>query len=342
MLKQTKKILVTGGAGYIGSHVALILLEKGFDVIVLDNLVNSSIESLKRIEKITKKPIKFVKGDINSYEILTKIFKKYDIHAVMHFAGLKSVAESKREPILYYKNNFVGTINLIKVMHKSKINNFIFSSSATVYGKNALPPYNENHSLGPCTNPYGNIKKNIEEFLLDYSKTNEFFKCICLRYFNPIGAHCSGLIGEDTPNEPNNLMPYITKVAVKKLKQLSIYGSDYNTSDGTCRRDYIHVMDLAYGHIKALEYIDKVNCIDFFNLGTGKPTSILEVIKTFEKINGVKIPYIFDSKRDGDLSEFWADPNKAKNILNWKAEKSLSDMVEDSWKWQKNNPNGYS
>lgn len=339
---MNKNILVTGGAGFIGSHVVLNLLQRNYEVVVVDNLSNSSKEAILRVESITNKSINFVKGDIRNEMLLKKIFDENNIYGVIHFAGLKAVAESVVKPLEYYDNNFIGTISLLKAMSASNVNNLIFSSSATVYGKELEPPYVETDILGNSSNPYGRIKKNIEDLLMDYTNQNKLFKCICLRYFNPIGAHSSGLIGEDTPDIPNNLMPYITMVAVKRLDKLSVFGNNYDTPDGTCRRDYIHVEDLSEGHIKALEHLDKVNSIDFFNLGTGKPTSVLEIIDAFQKINKIAIPYQIEKERDGDLSQFWSDPSKAHKILKWKAEKNIYDMVADSWRWQKNNPRGYN
>lgn len=344
MKNKSLKILVTGGAGYIGSHTVLELLESNFDVIVLDNLCNSSLESIKRVNKISGKKTKFIRGDINDINLLKKVFKNNNIFAVIHFAALKAVSESVVHPLKYYKNNVAGTISLLSMMNEYSVNNFIFSSSATVYGEESEIPYNENMKIGTPTSPYGHSKVMIERFLKDMTISNQKFKAISLRYFNPIGAHYSGEIGEDPHGIPNNLMPYIAQVAIGKLDNLKIFGNDYLTKDGTCRRDYIHVVDLARGHLDALNWIIKkkdFNGLEIFNLGTGKPYSVLEVVQAFVDATGIELPYKFEPRRPGDLPEFWADPFKANNKLNWSAKFSLEDMMNDTWRWKSKNPNGY-
>lgn len=332
-------ILVTGGTGFIGSHTCCLLLEQGHDVVVVDDLSNSSYEVINRISIITGKKIKFIKGSILNFELLDRLFIKYNFDAVIHFAGSKAVGESFLKPIHYYQNNVIGAITLINVMKKYNTKKLIFSSSATVYGENAPIPYKEIYGRGNITNPYGRTKAIIEQIIEDYSKSNLKFSAIILRYFNPIGAHESGLLGESPLGIPNNLLPIILQVATKKKKYLSIYGNDYNTKDGTCRRDYIHIMDLARGHIKALN--SKHEGLNYFNLGTGRPYSVFEILKSFEENNKIIIKYKIEKKRLGDLPEFWADSSKAKKELNWVAEKNLDSMMIDAWRWQKNNPLGY-
>lgn len=334
-------ILVTGGAGFIGSHTVVELIDNGYDVIVLDNLSNSSIKAIKRVEEITGKTIKFYKEDILNTEGLDNIFDKENIDSVIHFAGLKAVGESVKKPLLYYKNNIAGTLSLLSVMKKHNVKNIIFSSSATVYGDPKEVPIKESAKKGVCTNPYGWTKSMIEQILFDVEKADESFNIVILRYFNPIGAHKSGLIGEDPNGIPNNLMPYITKVSVGALKNLTIFGDDYDTKDGTCIRDYIHVVDLARGHVKALSKLKKGSGLSIYNLGTGVGYSVLDVVKNFEKANNVKIPYVIGKRRDGDIKENYASVEKAKNELSFVAEYNLFDMCKDSYNWQKNNPNGY-
>ena len=344
MKNKSLQILVTGGAGYIGSHTVLELLENNFDVIVLDNLCNSSAESIKRVDKISGKKTKFVHGSIEDINILEEIFKNNDIFAVIHFAALKAVSESVAHPLKYYKNNVAGTLTLLRMMSKYSINNFIFSSSATVYGEESEIPYNENMKIGTPTSPYGHSKVMIERFLKDLTISNQEFKAVSLRYFNPIGAHQSGEIGEDPHGVPNNLMPYIAQVAIGKRDSLKIFGNDYLTKDGTCRRDYIHVVDLARGHLNALNWIlskKDFNGLEIFNLGTGKPSSVLEVVQAFFTATGIQLPYKFEPRRPGDLPEFWADPSKANNRLNWSSKFTLLDMMNDTWRWQSKNPNGF-
>ncbi|MFU0923688.1 UDP-glucose 4-epimerase GalE [Kluyvera sichuanensis] len=335
-------ILVTGGAGYIGSHTVLSLLEHNYDVIVLDNLCNSSFESIKRVQQITHKEVIFYRGDVRDKELLLSIFRKHPVDAVIHFAALKSVGESNNIPLEYYSNNITGSLTLIECMRECLVNKLIFSSSATVYGAKDVQPSTEEDEIGGATNPYGSSKIMMEYILKDFSNSNERFSIISLRYFNPTGAHPSGHIGEDPNGIPSNLIPYISNVAQKKYSILSIYGGDYPTKDGTGVRDYIHVMDLAVGHVKALDYIfsKKIN-YEVYNLGTGRGYSVLEVVKMFEEISGSLIPYTICDRRIGDVAESWASPKRAKEILNWEATKGLKEMLEDVWRWQKNNPTGY-
>ena len=334
-------ILVTGGAGFIGSHTCVELLESGYDVVVIDNLSNACEESLKRVEKITGKTLKFYKGDIADKELMDKILTENDIYAVIHFAGLKAVGESVQKPLEYYTNNISGTLAMCDVMRKHGVKNIIFSSSATVYGDPAEIPITEKCPKGQCTNPYGWTKSMLEQILTDIQKADPEWNVILLRYFNPIGAHKSGKIGENPNGIPNNLMPYITQVAVGKLKCLGVFGDDYDTPDGTCIRDYIHVCDLADGHVKAVEKLKCNPGIEIYNLGTGKGSSVLDVVKTFEKASGVKIPYEMKPRRAGDVPVNYCDATKAEKELGWKAKRDLFDMCEDSWRWQKSNPNGY-
>ena len=333
-------ILVTGGAGYIGSHTCIEMLEAGFDVIVIDNLDNSNEESLKRVEKITGKTVKFYKEDVRDEQALEKIFSENKIEAVIHFAGLKAVGESVREPIMYYDNNLISTIRLIQVMTRHNVKKIVFSSSATVYGVATEMPLKEGMPLG-AINPYGRTKYFIEEILRDLYVADSDWSIALLRYFNPIGAHKSGLIGEDPKGIPNNLMPYISQVAVGKLEKLHVFGDDYNTVDGTGVRDYIHVVDLAAGHVKAIEWaLDNIGC-EAFNLGTGNGTSVLQLRQAFIDASGVDVPYVIDPRRPGDPDEVYAYPDKAEKILGWKAKFGIKEMCEDTWRWQSNNPKGY-
>ena len=335
------KVLLTGGAGYIGSHTAVELISLGYEVVIADNLVNSSEKVLDRIEKISGgKPV-FYKVDCCDKEALDELFKKEGIDAVIHFAGLKAVGESCQIPLEYYRNNIDSTLVLLDVMKKYNVNNIIFSSSATVYGSPDTVPIKETAVAGRCTNPYGWTKYMNEVILTDAAKADPTLSVVLLRYFNPIGAHESGLIGESPNGIPNNLMPYITQVAVGKLKQLSVFGNDYDTHDGTGVRDYIHVVDLAKGHISAIEYAVKHKGTEVFNLGTSVGYSVLDMVKAFEEANGVKVPYKITDRRPGDIAECYSDATKSKEILGWTAEKTLVDMCRDSWNWQKNNPNGY-
>ncbi len=333
-------ILVTGGAGYIGSHTCVELLNSGYDVIVVDNLDNSSSVSLERIKKITGKCVKFYQDDVCDIDALNVIFEENTIDAVIHFAGLKAVGESVREPLMYYHNNLISTISLLEVMGKHSVKNIIFSSSATVYGVTTQMPLEETMPLG-AINPYGRTKLFIEEILRDLYASDDTWSIALLRYFNPIGAHKSGLIGEDPKGIPNNLMPYISQVAVGKLEKLHVFGDDYNTIDGTGVRDYIHVVDLAKGHVKALEWSLKCTGCEAINLGTGKGTSVLQLRAAFENASQITIPFIIDPRRPGDPDEVYADSNKAKEMLNWQTELNIDDMCKDTWNWQKNNPNGY-
>lgn len=327
-------ILVTGGAGYIGSHTAVELLKKNYDVILVDDFSNSSIDTISRMEKLTNKNIHFYNISLQDKLALEQVFVKHDINSIVHFAGYKSVNESVQNPLKYYTNNIISTLNLCELMDNYNVCKLIFSSSATVYGIQESLPITE-CSPTSVLNPYGRTKLMIEEILTDLAISNNKWKIVCLRYFNPVGAHPSGLIGEKPNETPNNLMPYIIQVAIGKLKELEIFGQDYPTIDGTGVRDYIHVVDLAIGHLKALSYIDYINGIDFFNLGTGKGYSVLEVIKTFEEANGTKIPYKFTDRRLGDVAISYADPTKALEKLNWKAKKDLLDMCKDAWRWGK-------
>ena len=333
-------ILVTGGAGFIGSHTVVELQNAGYDVVVVDNLVNSSRKSLERVEKITGKEVTFYEADINDAAALNEIFEKESIDSVIHFAGLKAVGESTRLPAKYYRNNIDTTLTLIECMKEAGVTKIVFSSSATVYG-DQKPPYNETMHKGDCTNPYGWTKSMMEQILTDCAQADPELTVILLRYFNPIGAHESGKIGEDPQGIPNNLMPYVSQVAAGVREQLTIFGGDYPTPDGTCRRDYIHVVDLAKGHVKAIEYSAEHKGTEIFNLGTGVGYSVLDIVKAFEKANSIEIPYVIKPRRAGDIAECFADATKAKKILGWIAEKSLEDMCRDSWNWQSHNVNGY-
>ena len=334
------RVLVTGGAGYIGSHTCVQLINSGYDVVVVDNLCNSKIQVLDRIEKITGKKVKFYCEDVRNHEALDKIFSCENIEAVIHFAAYKAVGESVFKPLEYYNNNLISTITLLEVMQMHGVNNFVFSSSATVYGEPETGPIREDFPTS-AANPYGRTKLMIESILKDLSIARPDMNIVILRYFNPIGAHKSGLIGEDPNDIPNNLVPYITQVAVGKLKKLQIFGNDYETKDGTGVRDYIHVVDLADGHVAALQKL-KENCgLVIYNLGTGTGYSVLEVVHTFENVIGRKIPYEFTERRQGDVAICYADPSKARAELGWQAKYTLEDMCRDSWNWQKKNPNGY-
>lgn len=338
-MKQS--ILVTGGAGYIGSHTTLALLEAGYEVVVLDNLANSSLESLRRVERICAKAPTFIEGDIRDRALLDSIFSRYSIAAVLHFAGLKAVGESVQKPLAYYENNVSGSVVLFQAMAAAGVFNLVFSSSATVYGEPKQMPISEECPTGVPTNPYGRSKLMVEEILRDLSISESRWSIALLRYFNPVGAHRSGLIGEDPNGIPNNLLPYISQVAVGKLQQLSVYGDDYPTIDGTGVRDYIHVVDLADGHLKALDVIAKSQGVHIWNLGTGQGYSVLQMIAAFEQAAKVNVPYKIVERRSGDIAECWADPSKAATELGWKALHNLDDMMRDTWYWQQSNPNGF-
>ena len=337
-----KTVLVTGGAGYIGSHTTLQLLEQNFSVVVLDNLVNASAESLRRVEAITGKSVTFVEGDIRDDKVLDSVFSDHAIDSVIHFAGLKAVGESVEQPLAYYENNVYGTLNLCNAMRRHGVKSLVFSSSATVYGDPVALPLHEKMATGEPTNPYGMSKLMVEKMLTDLYKSDTSWNIVLLRYFNPVGAHSSGQIGEDPNGIPNNLMPFIAQVATGKLAQLSVFGDDYDTKDGTGVRDYIHVEDLANGHLKALDRIDLNMGLDIYNLGTGQGYSVLEMINAFEKASGKTINYQVAPRRSGDVAACYADPTLAAKDLNWHASKGLEDMCQDSWNWQSNNPNGYS
>lgn len=333
-------ILITGGAGFIGSHTCVEMLNSGYDVVVVDNLDNSSSESLDRVEKITGKKVKFYKEDVRNREALRKIFTENSIEAVIHFAGLKAVGESVREPIMYYDNNLINTLVLLETMNEFGVKKIVFSSSATVYGVATEMPLVEVMPLG-AINPYGRTKLFIEHILTDLYAADKDWCVALLRYFNPIGAHKSGLIGEDPKGIPNNLMPYISQVAVGKLDKLHVFGNDYKTIDGTGVRDYIHVVDLALGHVKAIEWVLKNTGCEPFNLGTGNGTSVLQLRDAFVKATGVDVPYVIDPRRPGDPDEVYANADKAKKVLGWTAKYGIEEMCEDTWRWQKNNPNGF-
>lgn len=339
-MKQS--ILVTGGAGYIGSHTTLALLEAGYEVVVLDNLANSSLESLRRVERICGTAATFIEGDIRDRELLDSIFTRHSIQAVLHFAGLKAVGESVQQPLAYYENNVSGSVVLLQAMAAAEVFNLVFSSSATVYGEPEQMPISEDCPTGVPTNPYGRSKLMIEEILRDLSISEQRWSIALLRYFNPVGAHSSGLIGEDPNGIPNNLLPYISQVAVGKLEQLAVFGDDYPTVDGTGVRDYIHVVDLAAGHLKALSAISSSQGVHIWNLGTGQGYSVLQMVAAFEKAAKVTVPYTIEARRSGDIAECWADPQKAAQELGWKAEHNLADMMRDTWRWQQQNPDGFN
>jgi len=334
-------VLVTGGAGYIGSHTCLELLECGYEVIVIDNLCNSNPKSLERVQNLTGKTLKFYEGDVRDEALLEKIFTENQIDACIHFAGLKAVGESVSIPWKYYDNNLNSTLVLTKVMEKFNMKKIIFSSSATVYTADNEMPLRENSRTGYCTNPYGWTKYMTEQILSGMAFADKDWSICLLRYFNPIGAHESGMIGEDPRGIPNNLMPYITQVAVGRRPFLSVYGNDYDTHDGTGVRDYIHVVDLAKGHVAAVKYVLENTGCEVFNLGTGTGYSVLDMVKAFNEANGLDLPYQIVDRRPGDIATCYADPAKSASVLGWKAEKSLQDMCRDSWKWQSQNPNGY-
>ena len=333
-------IFITGGAGFIGSHTCVEMLCANKDIVVIDNLSNSSKVAIDRIEQITGKPVKFYEGDVRDGELLDKIFTENSIDAVIHFAGYKAVGESVQKPLMYYENNILNTITLLEVMKKHNVKRIVFSSSATVYGTQNKMPLCEDVPLS-AINPYGRTKLFIEEILRDLYASDNSWSVALLRYFNPVGAHSSGLIGESPKGIPNNLMPYISQVAVKKLEKLSVFGNDYNTKDGTGSRDYIHVVDLAKGHVKAIDWVMSQTGCEAFNLGTGTGTTVLELVNAFVKASGVEVPYVIAPRRSGDCDTLYACADKALNVLGWKAELTVEDMCRDTWNWQSNNPEGY-
>lgn len=335
------KILVTGGAGYIGSHTVIELQAAGHEAVVVDNLVNASPAALKRVERISGKAVPFFEADIRDREAMERICQSYCFDCCVHFAGFKAVGESVSQPWKYYDNNITGTLVLLDVLGKNGCKNLIFSSSAAVYGEPETIPVTEKCPKGQCANPYAWSKSMQEQIMMDMQNADPEWNIVLLRYFNPIGAHRSGMVGEDPRGVPNNLMPYITQVAVGKLEKLSIFGDDYDTLDGTGVRDYIHVVDLAKGHVKVLDSIARQRGLEIFNLGTGVGYSVLDVVKCFEKVNHVKIAYEIKERREGDIAVCYSDPGKAQRILGWKAEHGLEDMCRDSWRWQKNHPNGF-
>lgn len=335
-------VLVTGGAGYIGSHTCVELLENGYEVVVMDNLYNSSEKALERVEQITGKKLKFYNVDMLDKEAMEEIFEKEDIDSVIHFAGYKAVGESVRKPLEYYHNNITGTLNLCDVMRRHGVKKIIFSSSATVYGDPAFIPITEECPKGKITNPYGQTKGMLEQILTDLNVSDPEWSVVLLRYFNPIGAHKSGLIGEDPKGIPNNLLPYIAQVAVGKLERLGVFGNDYDTPDGTGVRDYIHVVDLARGHVKAMKKFEEAPAVRIYNLGTGHGYSVLQVLHAFEKACGKELPYEIKRRRAGDIATCYADPSKAKAELGWEAEYGIDEMCADSWRWQSTNPDGYA
>lgn len=333
-------ILVTGGAGYIGSHTCVELLNEGYEIVVIDNFSNSKPEALNRVSEITRKAFTYYNINLLNKHDLEEVFIKHNIESVIHFAGLKAVGESTVYPIEYYHNNVTGTLILCEIMKKYEVKKLVFSSSATVYGSTDQVPISEEAQIG-AVNPYGRTKQMIEDILKDIFQSDQSWSIALLRYFNPVGAHVSGLIGEDPKGIPNNLMPFISQVAVGKLPSLSVFGNDYNTIDGTGVRDYIHVVDLAIGHLRALENVQIKKGVDAYNLGTGRGYSVLEMVRAFEETTDQKIPYVMKEKRPGDAAICFADVTKAKNELGWQASRSLEEMCEDTWRWQKNNPNGY-
>ena len=334
-------ILVTGGAGYIGSHTCVELLNAGHSVVVLDNLCNSSAESLNRVQQLTQKSLTFIQGDIRDAQLLDQVFQQHSIEAVIHFAGLKAVGESQQIPLAYFDNNIAGSISLVQAMQRAQVFKLVFSSSATVYGENNPSPYQEDMLLGMPNNNYGYTKLIVEQLLEKLSVADERWSIALLRYFNPVGAHKSGQIGEDPQGIPNNLMPFVTQVAVGKREKLSIFGNDYPTEDGTCERDFIHVVDLAKAHVLAIQNRLNHQGCRAWNIGTGQPISVLTIKNTFEQVNQIQIPFEFATRRTGDLASFYADSQRAQQELGWAAEYELEDMLTDSWNWQKQNPNGY-
>ena len=338
---MAKRILVTGGAGFIGSHTLIELHKAGYEFVVVDNFVNSNPEALHRVGELIGAEVPFVKADIRDREALNKVFEQYSFDSCIHFAGLKAVGESVAKPLEYYENNMSGTFTLLDVMRQHGCKNIIFSSSATVYGDPAIIPITEECPKGHCTNPYGQTKSMLEQVLMDVQKADPEWNVVLLRYFNPIGAHQSGRIGENPNGIPNNLMPYITQTAIGRRKELGVFGNDYDTHDGTGVRDYIHVVDLATAHVAALKAIEKKAGLAIYNIGTGHGYSVLDVVNAFEKANGVKVPYSIKPRRPGDIATCYCDPTKAVKELGWKAKYGIEDMCRDSWNWQSQNPEGY-
>ena len=338
---MAKRILVTGGAGFIGSHTLIELHKAGYEFVVVDNFVNSNPEALHRVGELIGAEVPFVKADIRDREALNKVFEQYSFDSCIHFAGLKAVGESVAKPLEYYENNMSGTFTLLDVMRQHGCKNIIFSSSATVYGDPAIIPITEECPKGHCTNPYGQTKSMLEQVLMDVQKADPEWNVVLLRYFNPIGAHQSGRIGENPNGIPNNLMPYITQTAIGRRKELGVFGNDYDTPDGTGVRDYIHVVDLATAHVAALKAIEKKAGLAIYNIGTGHGYSVLDVVNAFEKANGVKVPYSIKPRRPGDIATCYCDPTKAEKELGWKAKYGIEDMCRDSWNWQSQNPEGY-
>ena len=334
------KILVTGGTGYIGSHTCVQLIEKGWQPVIIDSLVNSKISVLKRIEKITGTRPAFIEGDVRDADLLQKVLRENAIEAVIHFAGLKAVGESVNLPLQYYDNNVHGSVVLMEAMKQCNVKTLVFSSSATVYGNSSVPPWNEHVATSP-TNPYGQSKLMVDQIMADVAVSDATWSMTSLRYFNPVGAHPSGLMGEDPQGVPNNLMPFIAQVAVGRREALQVFGTDYPTPDGTGVRDYIHVTDLASGHIAALAYAQSRSGHHIFNLGSGQGISVLEMQRAFSKACGRDLPFVLSPRRPGDVAAYWADPQRAQSTLNWKANKSIDDMCQDTWRWQSQNPNGY-
>jgi UDP-glucose 4-epimerase len=338
---MAKRILVTGGAGFIGSHTLIELHKAGYEFVVVDNFVNSNPEALRRVGELIGAEVPFVEADIRDREALNKVFEQYSFDSCIHFAGLKAVGESVAKPLEYYENNMSGTFTLLDVMRQHGCKNIIFSSSATVYGDPAMIPITEECPKGHCTNPYGQTKSMLEQVLMDVQKADPEWNVVLLRYFNPIGAHQSGRIGENPNGIPNNLMPYITQTAIGRREELGVFGNDYDTHDGTGVRDYIHVVDLATAHVAALQAIEKKAGLAIYNIGTGHGYSVLDVVKAFEKANGVKVPYSIKPRRPGDIATCYCDPTKAEKELGWKAQYGIEDMCRDSWNWQSQNPEGY-
>ena len=338
---MAKRILVTGGAGFIGSHTLIELHKAGYEFVVVDNFVNSNPEALHRVGELIGAEVPFVKADIRDREALNKLFEQYSFDSCIHFAGLKAVGESVAKPLEYYENNMSGTFTLLDVMRQHGCKNIIFSSSATVYGDPAIIPITEECPKGHCTNPYGQTKSMLEQVLMDVQKADPEWNVVLLRYFNPIGAHQSGRIGENPNGIPNNLMPYITQTAIGRREELGVFGNDYDTPDGTGVRDYIHVVDLATAHVAALKAIEKKAGLAIYNIGTGHGYSVLDVVNAFEKANGVKVPYSIKPRRPGDIATCYCDPTKAEKELGWKAKYGIEDMCRDSWNWQSQNPEGY-